>query len=292
MMCALVPCLMSMTKVEFFRLFLETTPAIREIAGTALSEYKAGFEAQTGVQNPQEASEYAERCLEQLKVDEHLVHLFNTVTEFMSPTHLGDGLAEDMPLVEEVAELALRLSSKTKLSPSALPLIAGAIEHELVQNEKKNFLTRFLQQNAGKAQEYRIKQIEKGAKRNRNTEPDGETSTGYTLTQQALALHFFLTEGMNVTGVDKTKIIALAHLFAAKPIPVKNGKEVIGNSGIKTAFAKIREKQDKGQLADLRFVLRFFKPFEDTPSDGMKRIIAAIEREIAKTEERLKREEW
>lgn len=281
---------MSITKVEFFRLFLETTHAIRDIVHTSASEYKAEFESETTGQNPQQASEYAERQLNQIKADEQLVSLFDSVTDFMYST-IGESLAEDMPLVEKLAELGLRLSSKTTLTPSAIPLIAAAMEHASIQDGKRSFLTRFLQQNAEKVQEYRMAQLEKGAKRIRNTEPDEEMTTGYTLTQQALALHFFLTEGMNVTGVDKTKMIALAHLFAAKPIPVKNGKEVIGNSGIKTAFAKIREKQDKGQLADLRFVLRFFKPFEDTPSEGMKRVVQAIEREIAKTEKRLKRDE-
>ncbi len=283
---------MSLTKVEFFRLFLATTDSVREIAYSDLSEYKAEFHTDTTSQNPQQAGDYAQGQLEQITVDSKLLSLYNAVTEFMSPNHMGGTLAEDMPLVEEVAELAQRLSSNLKLSSSIIPLVAEAVGKVATQDLKRDFLTRFLQQNAGKVQEYRMTQLEKGAKRNRNTEQDEESATGYTLTQQALALHFFLTEAMNVTGVDKTKIIALAHLFAAKPIPVKNGKENIGNSGIKTAFAKIREKQDKGQLSDLRFVLRFFKPFEDTPSDGMKRIIQAIEREIAKTEERLKREEW
>lgn len=284
---------MSLSKVEFCSLYLDTLPAINEIANSSFKEFRTEFERHTHGQNPQQVSSYAQKKLAEVKVDESLIYLYRHTVEFTSG--IGDGLFEDMVIVVDVAETALRLSSKKSLSAAIMPPMAKAMGKAVSEDMKRRSLIDLLEQNAPNVQDYRIAQLENASRFGRSDDNDQDDEAGgnsdFTLSQQALALYYLLKEGMNVSGVDQTKMIALAHLLSGKKIPIKSGKENIANSGIKSAFGKMRLKSDKSQLTDLRFVLRFFKPFEDSSSEGMKRITQALEQEIAKVEARLRREE-
>ncbi|MBS1615866.1 MAG: hypothetical protein JST06_07090 [Bacteroidetes bacterium] len=284
---------MSISKVEFFRLYLDTIPAIEEIAKNMFNDFRKAFDQHISGQNPQQVSSYAQKQLAEIKVDESLLYLYHHTIEFTS--EVGDGLFEDMAIVVDVSEIALRVTGKKILSAALMPDMADATGKALGEDIKRRRLIHLLEQNAQNVQDYRISQLEKASRFGRGGESelgeDEELSSGFTLTQQALAFHFLLKEGLEITGVDQTKNIALAHLLAAKKIPIKGGKENIANSGIKSAFGKMWQKSDKGLLGDLRFVLRFFKAYEDTTSAGVKRILAAIEAEVVKVEARLKKEQ-
>jgi hypothetical protein len=92
--------------------------------------------------------------------------------------------------------------------------------------------------------------------------------------------------------VDNTRLMEFAHLLSAKKIPLnkETGKENIRNSGIKSAFNKAWKKEDTNHLSDLRFVLRFFKPFNVIGATGIQNAVTAIEKRIARISEKLNKE--
>lgn len=278
-----MPC----SNIEFFRAFLAALNTIDDQLGNTRSQLEAEFNAETADLDPYQANEYALEQFGALSVDQELLSLYRSVRDFQADYTGGEPLTDDVPMVVSVVEYARATGDQKPLSLARIPPMMLLLEQSLAAQIKTDFLIAFLRRNAQALQEYRIQQLEQSI---RKEETDDETHTSlsdYTLTRQALALHFLLTEGMEVTNIDTTRVIALAHLLSGKKIPLKNGQENIGNSGIKTAFGKMWQKKGKHHLADLRFILRFFKPFENAASKEMQRTINAIEKEINKTEVRL-----
>jgi hypothetical protein len=283
---------MSVAKVEFFRAFLSAISSMDTNMATALLQFKEEFSAATNHLNPQQANDFAMEQFKELKVNQKLASLYDAVTTFIND-HAGDGfpLENNTPIVSDVTETALAVSGRSTLSLSIIPQSTHLAEQSMVAQMKMAFLVAFLRNNVPLIQEFRIKQLKAALQPAPPVEAVDFTLSSFTLNQQVLALHFMLTEGMEVNNVDNTKVIALAHLLSGKKIPLdKDGHENIGNSGIKSAFGKMWQKQSKRHLADLRFVLRFFKPFENTSSKGMKRTVQAIEKEMAKTELRINKD--
>ena len=281
---------MPVTKVDFFRSFLSSVPAIGENAMQALSQFRSGFEVKVSEMNPQEANEFALQQMEQFTVNQELSSLYHDANAFMY-SNFGDGasFAYDIPIVANVTEKVLKLSGKSTLSLSALPHLIELIEQSVTTQWKIDLLHDFVGRNAAALQEYRMQKLE-SATHQEDTAPANAALLSFTLHQQVLAVHYLLTEGMGINNIDNTKVIALTHLLAGKKIPLDQyGQENIGNSGIKSAYGKMWQKDSKRHLADVRFVLNFFKPFERSQSEPMKRIIDAIEKEIGKTQARLDR---
>ncbi len=124
---AVVNCFIYMNKVEACRIFLDQMPYISETAQSVLSKYRAEFEEYAAHQNPQAASDYAESQLEAIEVDEPVLGVYDTVAEFMYRYNGEGAFAENVPLVEDMAELALCLSNAEVLTESAMQLTVDAV---------------------------------------------------------------------------------------------------------------------------------------------------------------------
>ena len=281
---------MAASNTDFFRAFQSGLPAIEEKLAVKQSAFKSQFQNSIAGLDILQATEYASQRLEDLHPDKGLCNLYNVIREFQDAT-FGEGniLADDLSIVIATADAATQLSGKKKASLSFVPQLLNRMQEALAQWNEAAYLQTFIQKNAAAVGVYRLKRLEEQQQAGDDKLMGTVSSTEYTSTQQALALHFLLTEALDVTNIDTTKLIGLAHLLAGKKIPVKDGHENIGNSGIKSAFGKMWQKESRRHVADLRFVLRFFKPFEETSSEVMQRAVKAIEREIAKTESRLNR---
>lgn len=151
---------MSMTKVEAFRIFLDKMPEIRAAGLAALAKYKAEFDENTELHNPPAASEYAQIQLDEIKVDEQQIDLYDAVADFVEK-YIGDGvLAEDVPLVEDVTDFALHLSNSGALSGSAMQVAVDAITEAVGKQLQRDFLCHFLERNADKVIDFRLRLLE------------------------------------------------------------------------------------------------------------------------------------
>ncbi len=274
---------MSISNLVVYRAFVDFLPLVSENAHDLSKTYFQEFTSRISALTPPKARQLALDCLQEQKPDLSLVGLYRKLNNFINNS-FGDQIFDDTGIVEDVAATVLAFSGGQTLDLSVLPLLQEAMTRSIAQQYIIESLENYVAGSGTAVQEYRIAQLE--GKLKTHEDNDERQRSEFTVTQQVLALHFLLSEAMSIQNVDNTKVIALCHLLAGKKIPIRQGKENIANSGIKTAFSKMRQKHPKNQLSDLHFVLKFFKPFENNITGQMDRVVQAIEKEIMKLEKR------
>ena len=246
--------------------------------------------------DPIAANEVIQEKLRTLHPDEQILNLYDAICDSQSqfigePYHFD----EDHPLVMETSEVVKQLSRGNELSLDMLPLIMDAVKKAIADRREVNALNNYIAKNRAALNEYHLKKLtEQVAQAGLSQSKDDAPITlgEFTHTQQAIALYYLFHEALGITGIDNTRLMEFAHLLSAKKIPLnkETGKENIRNSGIKSAFNKAWKKEDVNHLADLRFVLRFFKPLDIDGATGIQNAVAALEKRIAKISEKLNRE--
>lgn len=246
--------------------------------------------------DPIAANELVKEKLQALHPDEQLLDLYDAVCEHQSES-FGEPyyFDEDHPFILSAAEAAKRLSGASELSLELLPQLMDATKQAIYERAEVNTLNRFVAANSAVLNEYRFRKLEERLDQSSQSPQQEETPATFgefTHTQQAIAIHYLFHEALGIAGVDNTRLMEFAHLLSAKSIPIhkETGKANIRNSGIKSAFNKAWKKEDANHLADLRFVLRFFKPLNVVGATGIQNAVTAIEKRIARISEKLSRE--
>ncbi len=246
--------------------------------------------------DPVEASDLIQKRLIDIQPNDELLGLYDSIKAFQQE-NIGEfhQFHEDHTLVEATAQMAGKLSGKSEPSLDMIPKVMAKLEEALIARAHVQTLKQYERTNAEALREYRFKKLEEQASdKLQVNDATGEVNTHseFTHTQQAIAIHFLFHEALGILGVDNTRLMEFAHLLSAKKIPLnkETGKENIRNSGIKSAFNKAWKKEDANHLADLRFVLRFFKALNVDSSIGIQNAVAALEKRIARISEKLNRE--
>jgi hypothetical protein len=166
----------------------------------------------------------------------------------------------------------------------------------LEKADRSWYLRRFLQQHEPKVHAFKLEKLEGRIDeiQDRSTTPTPEVKsiTEFTQTQQLLAIKYLAQEAtLGATNIETDRLIELGHLLAAKPIPLnkETGAWNTRNSGLRSAFIKASNKTETNQIADLRFVLRFFRPLSNHGSEVMDRAASALEKDIARLERQIEK---
>jgi hypothetical protein len=246
--------------------------------------------------DPVEASDLIQKRLIDIRPDDKLLNLYDCIKAFQQE-NIGEfhQFEENHPFVEATVQVTRELSGKTEPSLDMIPNVIAKLEEALIARAQVMTLQQYERSNADALREYRFKKLEEQASKKLqvNDEMGGVATHGnFTHTQQAIAIHYLFQEALGISNIDNTKLMEFAHLLSAKKIPInkETGKENIRNSGIKSAFNKAWKKEDANHLADLRFVLRFFRALNVDTNAGIQTAIAAIEKRIARISEKLNRE--
>ena len=242
------------------------------------------------------ANEVVEDKLATLSPDTELLRLYDAVREFQdSAFGKTYRFSEDNELVESTWRIAKRLSGNEHPAVDFVSQLIDILDNAIGDRLKGHWLNKYVAANAAQLNEYRFKQLEQSIRNGASTNQivdDEKSSSEFTHTQQAIAIHYLFHEALGISGIDNTRLMEFAHLLSAKKIPLskETGKENIRNSGIKSAFNKAWKKEDANHLSDLRFVLRFFKPLNVVGATGIQNAVTALEKRIARISEKLSRE--
>lgn len=286
---------------EEFSLFLQfnnAVPRMGEYSATRHSWLK-DFQSQAAELDPVAADALCRQRLDDITVNESLVHLYHEIDTFQVE-NMGSGrLYHDArhPFAQETLTLLKKTLNVEQPTSADMETFIEIVESELEKNSRVFFLRQFLKQHADSATYHRLQKLEEVADAIREDASSplisvSKTTAEFTQVRQALALRYLCNEVLGLTNIDSTRLITLGHLLAAKPIPrdEKTGVWKIANSGLKSAFTKSIRKEGPGYIADLQFVLRVFEPFRGQGSGAMDSAIAALQKDIDREKRKLARE--
>ncbi len=281
--------LMSDNGLSLFKAFYQSIPGLTEDDLEQYTTYSAALQSEVKDLNPVAANNLVQDKLNALKPDAELLNLYDSIRDFQFSA-MGESyeFEEGHDFVSDTAAIAKRLTGKPDSGMEALPALIAQLKEALLVRLKIGILKNYLDKNASSLHEYRLKQLEQGILNNAHTD-EPKSLSEFTHTQQAIAIHYLFHEALGITGIDTTRLMEFAHLLSAKKIPrnKETWKENIRNSGIKSAFNKAWKKEDANHLADLRFVLRFFKPLDVVGATGIGNAVTALEKRIARISEKL-----
>lgn len=280
---------------SFFRAFYSAIADLRFEEEFWLS-VKTSLPSEISNLDPIAATELVEEKLGTLHPDENLLSIYDAIHDYQSNS-TGEQyyFDENDSLIIRTAEQAKRVCKKAQLSLDMLPQLIEALKQAISDRLEADVLIRYIDANKATRDRLHFKKLDEQVAHGSQRQQEEEVNTAsgaFTHAQQAIAIHYLFHEALGLTNVDNTKLMEFAHLLSAKKIPInkETGKENIRNSGIKSAFNKAWKKEDANHLADLRFVLRFFKALNVDSNAGIQTAIAAIEKRIARISEKLNRD--
>ena len=274
--------------VYFFKKFYAYVNSLDSLDSFANNQYdlfSTKLKSELVGLNPIAADELVADKLDKLKLDTELLNCHDKIREFqlnaMGELYTFD---QDHPFVSAVVAIIRRLTGKSSLDDEALSVLIGKLKEALLDRTKVNILESYRKRNACTLNEYRLKRLEKGILDITSTIPAEELEIfgEFTRAQQAIAIRCLFYYVLELNDVDETKLMEFAHLLSARKIPLnkKTGKADIRNSSIKSAFSKTKNKENASHLADLRFVLRYFKLLNRENNAGIQKAINMLEKRI------------
>jgi hypothetical protein len=283
---------MKNNELAFFRVFYAANADLSEEVFEHSLRYRTALLAEIKMLDSAAVDALLKSRLQSLEPDAELLQIYEEIQRIQSSA-CGEPFSfdDEHDLVLATADCVKRITGKATVGTKDLPLLLCELRRALNEKSKLLILERHVSENAAHLNDVRIRELERkfqNASQSISVEAP-KAITQFTHAQQAIAIHYLIDEALGVSNVDTSRLMELAHLLAAKSIPIdaKSGKENIRNSGIKSAFNRTWKKEDASHLKDLRFVLRFFKPLAVDGAHGIQKAVIQLEKRIARVSSKL-----
>lgn len=277
----------NLTPVEFFNILASGIYQLCTEVNEDWTAEKVALRSLLATLNPIEKQEKIQTFLELLKSDTSLLKIQKEICEFMDE-HNGAGhvLHESNLLISNTITTAKVYTGKQQMNETDALHFLDLIKNANYTRSKSGYLELELERNKEDYNEDRINRLSKP----NHVEHSSIATTlagnqnEFTLSQQALAIRLIIREALELSDFDETDLMRLAHLLAAKKLPIneKTQRQDVHLSPMKSVVVKTRTPL--AQKQDLIFVRQFFAPLNRTSSPAVQRIMDKIEKDLDKLE--------